>query len=88
MTDTPRNRSESSVPAETEEERLAQGPAGNVEPVGGMGTGAGGGHGSGSDKQSSGGSDEGETVAGDDPETDWLRRVNDGETPTPTTSND
>lgn len=87
MGETPRYRTDETEPAMTEEERLAEGPAGNIEPPGGMGTAAGGGHGSGSDR-SSGGSGEGETVAGDDPETDWLRRVNDGETPAPTTSND
>jgi hypothetical protein len=54
-------------------ERVAEGPAGNVEPPGGMGTSAGGGHGTGSDRQSSGGSGEGEAVAGDEPQTDWLR---------------
>lgn len=54
-------------------ERLAEGPAGNVEPPGGMGTSAGGGHGTGSDRQSSGGSGEGQAAAGDDPQTDWLR---------------
>jgi hypothetical protein len=54
-------------------ERVAQGPAGNVEPLGGVGTSAGGGHGTGSDKQSSGGTGEGEFGAGQDPETDWLR---------------
>jgi hypothetical protein len=68
-------------------ERVAEGPAGNEEPPGGMGTAAGGGHGTGSDK-SSGGSGEGETVAGEDPETDWLREAGGGQTPSPTRSND
>jgi hypothetical protein len=69
-------------------ERIAEGPAGNVDPPGGMGTSAGGGHGVGSDRQSSGGSGDGETTAGDDPETEWLRRAAGGETHTPTVSND
>ena len=56
-------------------ERLAEGPAGNVEPLGGLGTSAGGGHGTGSDKQSSGGTGEGRSGAGEDPETDWLRQA-------------
>lgn len=73
---------------QTDAERIAQGPAANTEPVGGIGTSASGGNGTGSDRQSSGGTGEGETVAGDDPETEWLRRVNDGETPAPTSSND
>jgi hypothetical protein len=87
MSETPRHRSPETGPAETEEERLAQGPAGNVEPPGEMGTAAGGGHGSGSDR-SSGGTGDGEHQAGEDPETEWLRRVNDGTTPAPLTSND
>ena len=87
MGETPRYRTDHTEPAQSEEERLAQGPAGNIEPPGGMGTAAGGGHGSGSER-SSGGSGDGENVAGDDPETEWLRRVNDGETPAPTPSND
>jgi hypothetical protein len=53
-----------------------------------MATSAGGGHGTGSDKQSSGGTGDGEHPAGDDPETEWLRRVNEGETPAPVQSND
>jgi hypothetical protein len=56
-------------------ERLADSPAGNVEPLGGLGTSAGGGHGTGSDKQSSGGTGEGDTNAGDDAETEWLREA-------------
>ncbi len=87
MSETPRHRSPDPQPVETEEERLAQGPAGNIDPPGGMGTAAGGGHGTGSE-QSSGGTGGGENVAGDDPETEWLRRVNDGETPAPLRSND
>ena len=73
-----------STEPQTNEERIAQGPAANVEPPGGIGTSAGGGHGTGSDKQSSGGTGDGEHAAGDDPETEWLRRVNDGETVAPT----
>lgn len=69
-------------------ERVAEGPAGNEEPLTGMGTAAGGGHGTGSDRRSSGGSGEGETTAGDDPETDWLRGVADGEAPGPDRSNE
>ncbi len=69
-------------------ERVAEGPAANVEPPGGMGTSAGGGHGVGSDRQSSGGSGEGTSTAGDDPETDWLRQAAGGATPKPTVSND
>ncbi|HET8786806.1 MAG TPA: hypothetical protein VFM38_14295 [Candidatus Limnocylindrales bacterium] len=88
MSETPRHRSPDPQPAETEEERLAQGPAGNIDPPGGIGTSAGGGHGTGSDKQSSGGSGDGEHAAGDDPETDWLRRVNEGETAAPIRAND
>jgi hypothetical protein len=38
-----------------------------------MGTAAGGGHGVGSDRQSSGGSGEGEVPTGDDAQTEWLR---------------
>jgi hypothetical protein len=72
---------------ERHEEQVAAGPAGSEEPPGGMGTAAGGGHGTGSDK-SSGGSGDGETVAGEDPETDWLRQASGGNTPTPTSSND
>jgi hypothetical protein len=87
MSETPRHRSPDPQPAETEEERLAQGPAGNIDPPGGMGTAAGGGHGTGSE-QSSGGTGDGENVAGDDPETEWLRRVNEGETPAPIRTND
>jgi hypothetical protein len=70
------------------EERLADSPAASDEPPAGMGTAAGGGHGTGSDRQSSGGSGDGETVAGEDPGTDWLRRASEGETPSPTSSND
>ena len=44
-----------------------------VEPPTGQGTSAGGGYGSGSDRASSGGSGDGQTPAGDDPQTDWLR---------------
>ena len=73
----------SAEPPQTQEERIAQGPAANVEPPGGMATSAGG-----SDKQSSGGTGDGEHAAGEDPETDWLRRVNEGETPSPVESND
>ena len=87
MSEKPRHRIPETGPPETEEERLAQGPAGNIEPPGGVGTSAGGGHGTGSDR-SSGGSGEGQDVAGEDQETDWLRRVNEGETPSPVTSND
>lgn len=54
-------------------ERVAEGPAGNEEPLSGMGTSASGGHGTGSDRQSSGGSGEGEAPAGEDEQTDWLR---------------
>ena len=90
MSDDPRDLGprHSSEPAQSEEERIAQGPAANVEPPGGMATSAGGGHGTGSDKQSSGGTGDGEHPAGDDPETEWLRRVNEGETPAPIQSND
>ncbi len=63
------------------EEQMAAGPAGNVEPPGGMGTSAGGGHGTGSDRQSSGGSGEGQAPAGEDDQTDWLRSAEgDGDT--------
>jgi hypothetical protein len=93
MGETPRHRASETQPAgteeaETEEERLAQGPAGNIEPPGGMGSSAGGGHGTGSDTQSSGGTGEGVAPAGDDAETEWLRRVGQGETPAPVQSND
>jgi hypothetical protein len=43
-------------------------------PPTGQGTAAGGGHGVGSDRMSSGGSGEGVTDAGDDPQTEWLRQ--------------
>jgi hypothetical protein len=90
MSDDPRDPGprHSSEPPQTEEERIAQGPAANVEPPGGMATSAGGGHGTGSDKQSSGGTGDAEHAAGEDPETDWLRRVNEGKTPAPVQSND
>jgi hypothetical protein len=90
MSDDPRDPGprHSDEPPESDEERIAQGPAANVEPPGGVGTSAGGGHGTGSDRQSSGGTSDGEHQAGDDPETEWLRRVNQGETAAPTPSND
>ena len=87
MSEKPGRRDPHAGPAETEEERLAQGPAGNIEPPGGTGTAAGGGYGSGSER-SSGGTGEGEDAAGEDAETEWLRRVNEGETPAPLRSND
>lgn len=43
------------------------------EPPTGQATSAGGGYGSGSDRASSGGGGEGQTPAGEDPQTDWLR---------------
>jgi hypothetical protein len=90
MSDDPRDPGprHSTEPPQSEEERIAQGPAANVEPPGGIGASAGGGHGIASDKQSSGGTGDGEHAAGDDPETDWLRSVNDGETAAPVRSND
>lgn len=90
MSDDPRDPGprHSNEPAQSEDERIAQGPAANVEPMGGMATAAGGGHGTGSDEQSSGGSGDGDQLAGDDAETDWLRRVNEGETPAQIQSND
>ena len=68
MSDDPRDPGprHSTEPPQTEEERIAQGPAANVEPPGGMATSAGGGHGTGSDKQSSGGTGDAEHPAGDD----------------------
>jgi hypothetical protein len=44
------------------------------EPPTGQATGAGGGYGSGSDRGSSGGTGDAETPAGEDPQTDWLRK--------------
>jgi len=61
-------------------EAIAEGPAGDEEPPSGMGTAAGGGYGVGSDRQSSGGTGEGERSAGDDDQTDWLRSA-EGVTP-------
>ena len=43
------------------------------EPPSGQATSAGGGYGSGSDRASSGGSGDGQTPAGEDPQTNWLR---------------
>jgi hypothetical protein len=43
------------------------------EPPTGQATSAGGGYGSGSDRGSSGGSGDGQSPAGEDPQTDWLR---------------
>ena len=60
-------------PPRTEEEDLAASPAGDPEPPGGPSTSAGGGYGTASDRQSSGGSGDGERAAGDEPGTDWLR---------------
>ena len=90
MSDDPRDPGprQSTEPPQSEDERIAQGPAANVEPPGAIGTSAGGGHSTGSDTQSSGGTGEGETAAGDDPETDWLRRVNEGDAPSALPSND
>jgi hypothetical protein len=62
---------------QSDEERLADSPAGSIEPLDGMGTAAGGGHGSGSDR-SSGGSGEGENAAGADDQTDLLRQARGG----------
>ena len=59
-------------------EALAGGPAGGDEPPSGMGTSAGGGYGVGSDRQSSGGTGEGQAPAGDDAQTDWLRSAKGG----------
>ncbi len=59
-------------------EALADGPIGDPEPPSGMGTAAGGGYGVGSDRQSSGGTGEGQAPAGDDAQTDWLRGADGG----------
>jgi hypothetical protein len=70
----PRGQDPDREPAQSEEERLADSPAGSIEPLDGMATAAGGGHGSGSDR-SSGGSGDGENVAGADEATEWLRQA-------------
>ncbi|MBA2299602.1 MAG: hypothetical protein H0W22_02395 [Chloroflexi bacterium] len=68
------------APAGGDPEKLAEGPAGNPDPPGGIATPAGGGYGVGGDRQSSGGSGEGQAPAGDDAQTDWLRSA-DGDAP-------
>lgn len=65
------------APAAGDPEKLAEGPAGDPEPLTGMGTAAGGGYGVGSDRQSSGGTGEGQAPAGEDAQTDWLRSAGD-----------
>lgn len=66
------------APAGGDPERIAEGPAGDPEPASGAGATAGGGYGVASERPSSGNSGEGETSAGDDPQSDWLRSAEGG----------
>jgi len=61
------------APAGGDPEALAESPAGNPEPPSGAGATAGGGYGVASERPSSGNSGEGETPAGEDAQTQWLR---------------
>lgn len=61
------------APAGGDPERIAEGPAGDPDPVSGAGATAGGGYGVAGSRQSSGNSGEGEAPAGDDAQTEWLR---------------
>ena len=71
------------APAGGNPERLADSPAARDEPPGGIGATAGGGYGVASERPSSGNSGEGETQAGDDPQTDWLRSAEGAPPPDP-----
>jgi hypothetical protein len=61
------------APAGGDPEQLAESPAGAPRPPGGAGATAGGGYGVASERPSSGNSGDGETEAGEDPQTQWLR---------------
>jgi hypothetical protein len=61
------------APGGSDPERVATTPAANDGPPGGAGSTAGGGYGVANEHPSSGGSGEGETSAGEDPQTQWLR---------------
>lgn len=65
------------APAGGDPDRLERSPANEPEPPDAMGAPAGGGYGTASDRPSSGGAGDGETTAGDDPQTDWLRSAPD-----------
>lgn len=66
------------APAGGDPERIAEGPAADPEPVSGAGATAGGGYGVAGARSSSGNSGDGETTAGDDPQSDWLRSADGG----------
>jgi hypothetical protein len=61
------------APAGGEPEAIPDSPAGDPEPPSGAGATAGGGYGVASERPSSGNSGEGETPAGEDAQTQWLR---------------
>lgn len=61
------------APAGGDPERIAESPTADPEPPSGAGATAGGGYGVASERPSSGNSGEGETPAGEDPQTQWLR---------------
>lgn len=61
------------APAGGDPEQRVDGPAADPDPVSGAGATAGGGYGVASERPSSGNSGEGETPAGEDAQTQWLR---------------
>jgi hypothetical protein len=63
------------APAGGDPDKIDPGPAGDPEPPAGIGATAGGGYGVASERPSSGNSGDGQTTAGDDPQTDWLREA-------------
>jgi hypothetical protein len=66
------------APAGGDPERISQGPAGDEEPAQGMGATAGGGYGVAAERPSSGNSGDGQSTAGEDPQTEWLRHAEGG----------
>lgn len=61
------------APAGGDPEHVAEGPAGDEDPASGAGATAGGGYGVAAERPSSGNSGEGQTPAGEDAQTQWLR---------------
>jgi len=71
------------APAGGDPEKIASTPAGAKDAPSGIGATAGGGYGVASERPSSGNSGEGETPAGEDPQTDWLRSAEGSPPPDP-----
>ncbi len=69
------------APAGGDPEALASTPAGDREAPDGVVAPAGGGYGSATADRTSGGSGDGETSAGEDPQTDWLRAEDSSDPP-------